>query len=72
MSPKNVSTEAEIRKLIQVTHRFLLKFTFLSEAWKMLNATSLLKDTSESSGELKKWAWHLNWANQRNHNTALN
>lgn len=56
MSPKNVTTEAEIRKLIQVTHSFLLKFTFLFEVWKMLNVTSLLKDTSESSGELKKLA----------------
>lgn len=43
MSTKNVTTEAEIRKLIEVTHSFLLKFTFLSEVWKMLNVTSLLK-----------------------------
>lgn len=54
MSPQNITTEAEIRKLILVTHSFLLKFAFLSEAWKMLNVTSLLKDTSGSSGVLKK------------------
>lgn len=56
MSPKKVTTEAEIRKLILVTHSFLLKFTFLSEAWKMLSVTSLFKDTSGSSGKLKKQA----------------
>lgn len=54
MSPKNATTEAEIIKLILVTHSFLLKFAFLSEGWKMLNVTSLLKDTSGSSGDLKK------------------
>lgn len=54
ISPKDVTTEVEIRKLILVTHSLLPKFIFLSEAWKMLNLTSLLKDTSGSSGELKK------------------
>lgn len=63
MSPQNVTTEAEIRKLILVTHSFLLKFAFLSEAWKMLNVTSLLKDTSGSSGDLKKTE-HDIWTGQ--------
>lgn len=38
-SPKNITKETEISKLILVAHSFLLKITFLSEAWKTVNVT---------------------------------
>lgn len=37
MSPNNETKETELSKLTLVKHSFLLKITFPSEAWEMVN-----------------------------------